>query len=384
VEFALRPTLRSWVLLAAAQIAALGCSSSAVWAAPAGALLAACCALGPTRAGLRRMLLVALASAYVLGMGWGMKQAMELDRQARAKPSTEETEPLQERKAAEHAREREAAARARRHEPGNQLEEALELVTGHSHLRTATFVALLAAWACCGRGLARRFAIVVPLAVTLAMLNPYTTLWLSKNVTGASYWRSFWALPVPLLMALVLVAPLQVAGRRRWAGVFAVLAGFAVFAAAVPGVRGLSRENGVELGWPRLKVPPESYRWAALLTQKAGPEAVVVAPGPVSVWLPTFHQRVHPLVARPMYLNRYRSQLGMEEFLHRLIMANYAGGEAKRSDAQRWFAWGLERFDVQAVCLKNFPGAPGARATLRAAGFALDLKTLEYEIWLRS
>jgi hypothetical protein len=374
VEFALRPTLRSWVLLAAAQIAALGCSSSAVWAAPVGALVAACCALRPTRAGLRRALLVVLASMYVLGMGWGMKQAVELDREARAKPSTEETEPLRAQKAAELAR---------RHKPGNQLEEALGLVTGNSHLRTATLVALLAAWACCGRGLARRFAIVVPLAVTLLILNPYTTLWLSENVTGVSYWRSLWALPIPLLMALMLVAPLRLAGRRRSAGVFAVLAGFAVFAAAVPGVRGLSQENGVELGWPRLKVLPETYRWAVLLTQKAGPGAVVVAPGSISIWLPTLHHRVHPLVVRSMYLYRYRNQLGMEGFLHRLLMANYAGGEAKRTDAQRWFARGLERFDVQAVCLKDFPGAPRARAVLRAAGFALDLRSLEYEIWLR-
>jgi hypothetical protein len=96
------------------------------------------------------------------------------------------------------------------------------------------------------------------------------------------------------------------------------------------------------------------------------------------------HQRVHPLIVRPMYLDRYRSQLGMEELLHRLLMANYVEGEAKRPDAQRWFAQGLERFDVRAVCLKNFPGAPRARAILRAAGFALDLKSLEYEIWLRS
>ena len=85
-----------------------------------------------------------------------------------------------------------------------------------------------------------------------------------------------------------------------------------------------------------------------------------------------------------MYLYRYRNELGMEEFLHRLVMANYVWGEAKRSDAQSWFARGLERFDVQAVCLKNFPDAPRARAALRAAGFVLELKSFEYEIWLRS
>jgi hypothetical protein len=374
VEFALRPALRSWLLLAAAQIAALGCSSSAVWAAPVGALVAACCALEPTSVDLRRLLLVALASTYVLCVGWGMKGAVELDREARARPLTEEVRQLRAQKEAE---------RARHHEPGNQLEEALDLVTGDSHLRTATLVALLAAWACCGRGLARRFAIVVPLVVTLVVLNPYITMWLSENVTGPSYWRSLWALPVPILMALMLVAPLEVAGRWHRAGLIAALVGCVVFAAAVPNVRGLSRDNGVELGWPRLKVLPETYRWGVLLTQKAGPGAVVVAPEAISVWLSMLHQRVYPLVVRPMYLYRYRNQLGTEGFLHRLLMVNYVGGEAKRPDAQHWFARGLERFDVEAVCLENFPGAGGARAVLRASGFELDLKSLEYEIWLR-
>ena len=142
VEFALRPTLRSWVLLAAAQIAALGCSSSAVWAAPAGALVAACCALRPTRAGLRRALLVGLASAYVLGMGWGMKQALELDREARGGHRRQQTERAGAR--------RRRSARAPR--AGQPARAALELVTGHSHLRTATLVALLAAWACSAGG----------------------------------------------------------------------------------------------------------------------------------------------------------------------------------------------------------------------------------------
>src|SRR6185436_18038474 len=41
IRFALQPTGRHWLLLAAAQISALGCSATALWAAP----LAALCAL---------------------------------------------------------------------------------------------------------------------------------------------------------------------------------------------------------------------------------------------------------------------------------------------------------------------------------------------------
>jgi hypothetical protein len=386
LEFALRPTLRSWVLLAAAQIAALGCSASAVWAAPAGALAAACAGLHPTRRGLLRLGVAGLASAYVLGLGWGLSQAMALDREARAWSLKQAIamEPELGTEDPEATRAGEAEERSRRHHPGRQLDLALTLVTGSSPLRAALLVALLSAWACCGPGLARRFAIVVPLAVMLVLLNPYTTMWLSQNVTGPSYWRSFWALPVPLLMALVLVAPLRLAGRRRAAGAFAVLAGFALFAAAVPGVRGLSQENGVELGWPRLKVQPEDYRWARVVTDRAGPGSTVAAPIAISVWLATFHDRVHPLLVRPMYADRYRGELGLEELRHRILMTKYVGGESEHPDANRWFTQGLERFGVQAVCLKDFPGAPRARAVLRAAGFALDLKSLEYEIWLRS
>jgi len=388
LEFALRPTPRSWLLLAAAQVAAVGCTSSAVWAAPAGALAAACVALRPTRRGLLRLALAGLASAYVLGMGWGVKQTMALDQQASDWSLKQAIAIEPEAQPASEELDRESAERAQalewRHQPGVQLERALTLVTGSAPLRAASLVALLAAWACCAAGLAQRFAVVVPLAVTLVVLDPYATLWLSQNLTGPSYWRSLWALPVPLLLALILVAPLQVAGRRRWPGRVGVLAALALFAVAVPNMSTLSERNGVELAWPRLKVEPESYRWAKVLTDRSHPGATVVAPMAISVWLATFHDRVHPLLVRPMYLDRYRDELGLEDLRHRVLMTNYVEGESLHPDADRWFARGLRRFDVEAVCLRNFAGAERARAILRAAGFTLDLKSFDYEIWLRS
>jgi hypothetical protein len=390
LEFALRPTLRRWLLLAAAQIAALGCTSSAVWAAPAGALVAACAALRPTRRDLLRLALVGLASLYVLGVGWSLKQAMALDREAK-EWSLKQAIAIEREAGAtlravemEGAQARREAIRALRHQPGLQLEWALNLVTGDSPLRAASLLALLAAWACCGPGLARRFAIAVPLGVTLVVLNPYATLWLSQNLTGPSYWRSLWALPVPLLMALILVAPLQLAPRWRHLGRGAALAALALFAVTLPGTSALSESNGVELGWPRLKVQPEAYRWARVLTERSERGSTVAAPVEISVWLGTFHDRVYPLLVRPMYLDRYREELGLDDLRHRILMTNFVAGESEHPDAARLFAQGLRRFDVRAVCLRDFAGAGRARAIMRAAGFELDLKSLEYEIWLRS
>ena len=79
IEFALRPTLSRWGLLAGAQIAALGSSSAALWAAPAAAGIALCSALPPTRRGARLLAIGLLASAYVLGAGWVAKGWMEQD-----------------------------------------------------------------------------------------------------------------------------------------------------------------------------------------------------------------------------------------------------------------------------------------------------------------
>ncbi|MGI9592074.1 MAG: DUF6077 domain-containing protein, partial [Myxococcota bacterium] len=67
--FAREPSLRRFLLLAAAQVAAVGATSSALWLAPISALAAATCALPITRRGLARLALVALSSVYVLGAG---------------------------------------------------------------------------------------------------------------------------------------------------------------------------------------------------------------------------------------------------------------------------------------------------------------------------
>jgi hypothetical protein len=371
IDFALRPGLRRWLLLAMAQIAALGCSATALWLAPATALAAAACAAVPTRRGLLRLALSALASIYVLGAGWALRDAMALDRQATVATWTEE--------------QRDAAARERaeRNAPGVQLETALTQMTGEGRLRPALLFALLAAWAVCETGLARRFTAVVPLAMLVLILNPYATGWISDNAVGPYYWRSLWALPVPTLLALVLVAPLQLGGRWSHAGRAAALLAFIGFVALVPGRSTLSSDNRVTLSRPHLKVDPDAYRWAGLLTESVAPGSVVVAPGWIGLWLPTFHDRVQPLVVRPHYLEPYVDELGVEDLSGRIFMTRYAAGEMPPRAASARFRRGLEHFGVKAVCLRVHPRAAAARTTLREAGFELHVENLAYAIWVR-
>jgi hypothetical protein len=372
MEFALRPSLARWGLLASAQIAALGSSSAALWAAPAAGAIGLCSALAPTRRGARLLAVGLLASGYLLGAGLVAKGWMQAEAAAQLPSSPHE---VQERERAERELDR----------PGVRLERALSEVLGDAHLRRFAIACLLVAWAASPVALARRFALVAPLAVALVLLNPFASGWMVANATGQSYWRSLWALPVPILITLTLLAPLGIrAGAPGWRGraAWALLLG--AFLLLVPARWGPGLENGVRLGWPSLKVDPVAYRWAEELASQVPPGSQVVAPADVGLWLPTFGGRVFPLLVRNLYLEPFRPQLGDAEVSLRRWMTGIAGGEVSGPAFAPTFRQGLERFRVSGVCLLIGPGAEPIREVLRAEGFRLHVQDRAHEIWVKS
>ncbi len=373
IDFARAPSWRRGLLLAAGQIAALGCSSSALWAAPAVSLSAAACALCPDRVGLRRLALAASTSIYVIGVGVGLQATLAEDHAARlhARDTAAWHEVVAEKR----------AERTSRHAPGLQLETALARVLGDGAARSIGLAALLGGWAFLAPGLGRRYACVVPLAVWLVLLNPYASDAISRYAVGNSYWRTFWALPIPALLALSISAAFGW-GRGRGLAVGATLLACGLFALA-PGYTTLSPQNDVRFGRPSFKVT-EAYRAAELFHEQMPAGASVVAPRSVSAWLPTFSGRTHPLLVRDPYLRRYRVELGQEDLYHRLVMTEFVSGVAIEPDAARHFARGLERYAVRGVLLAVSQQTGRARSALREAGFAKVLATLEFEIWTRS
>jgi hypothetical protein len=364
LRYALRPSARGWWLLASAQVAAVGCSSTAIWLAPLGAWLGLASGLRPDGPSLGRFAVGALASLYPLGAGWLLRG----DAQAYSAPML--------------------AA----HPPGEQLALALGAALGHGRLALVGVACAFGAWACCGSGLARRFAIIVPLGVWVGLLSPWWDGWIAANLTGPSYWRAMWGLPVPLLIALVLVSPLGIEARRpaRALGAAASLALCAVFALAVPRFGALSASNagpadvGLWLGRPGLKAPPVPYAWAQRLNASVAPGAHVVAPLDVGYWIPTFHAHAHPLMVRPPYLFRYRELLGEDELLQRQLMTRYTAGWLDAPDAPLVFRDGLERFHVEGVCLRVTRESERTRLILREAGFRRAVADPDHEIWVRS
>lgn len=360
LDFARRPDRAGWLRLAAAQVAALGCSATALWAAPAGAGMALASALRPDREGGRRLGLGALASGYPLAAGLLLKA------------TTSQTIP-------ELAAPGDVIWGAMTGLPADvgQVERALVTALGQGRVLAFGIACLFLGWAACPPGPARRFAIALPLAAALVLLDPFCEDLVAANLTGPVYWRAAWALPVPVLFALVLVAPLRLPGAG---GRVACAAALALFALGVPHTSGFSPRNGVEIDWPRLKLSPE-HLIAQRLDQIA-PGLPVVAPGLVGTWVPVFHHHAYPLSVRH-YLRTQRSRIGEEDYRERTLMTRFAAGDASDPQAAAVFARGLEHQHVQAVCLTLSATTPAARRILRAAGFERRLQTTDLEVWAR-
>jgi hypothetical protein len=373
LRFALRPSWPRWGLLALAQIAALGSSSTALWAAPAASAIALCSGAAPSRRGARVLAAGLLASAYVLGAAFVARGWMQ-----------EEWQP----QLAEHAEPDGApGAAAPPDRPGHHLEQALDEVLGEGRLRRVALACVLGAWAASGGALARRFALVAPLATWLVLLEPHASAWIIENVTGEStFWRGLWVMPVPILMTLCGVAPLAIGRtpRLRGGGIGLWALALLAFVLLVPSIPGPGRANNVRLGWPSYKVMPGAHRWAEALAASAPPGSNVVAPRDVSVWLPTFHHGPHPLSVRNFYLARYRAQLGAGEIVLRVWMTAFAEGRIESPDAPRRFGEGLDHFSVKAVCLRITSRTDAVREVLRESGFRRTVQGVGHEIWVRA
>src|SRR5262249_17577519 len=149
----------------------------------------------------------------------------------------------------------------------------------------------------------------------------YAAGWVTSNVAGPAYWRTMWAVPLPIVMALMFASPLHLGDGSSWrAGRRALwAAGLIAFALLVPQYGGLSRENRVQLSWPTLKVPGGAYRFAVAVNDSVPPGSYVAVPTEIGTWIATLHHHVYPLLVR-YYLRPQRDVLTLDELLERMAL----------------------------------------------------------------
>jgi hypothetical protein len=266
-------------------------------------------------------------------------------------------------------------------ESGAHLLSAFITTLGDSRVLLFGIGTLLVAGAVASSGLARRFAVIGPLVLLFTVLNPYVATWATSNLTGPSYWRAMWAFPLPILMTLVLTSPLRLLPAQPLFGRILCLGLVTAFALVIPRYSAISATNGVHMGWPTLKVPAASYRWAALVNQSVPPGTQVAVPATIDPWIGTFERHAYPIMVRH-YL-WVRPTLAPEELHRRSWFRDVLGTPEMVESAPQTFFDALNRFQVGAVCLAVSGRADTARAVLQEAGFRRTVSDDVYELWVR-
>lgn len=345
--------LRRWLLLFAAQIAALGVSASALFLAPAAAAFGLAGGWSANAASSRRFAVGFLASVYVFGAGWAIASVTH-GGQALVSAS-----PM----------------------PG--IPQILDDTWGWWSTRLL-LVALLAAWAFVRDPVRARYFSAGAFFFLLAVLNPYTVRVVADHFVGVyTYWRLTWALPLPLLLAVLLEGVLERALRLRPRALAAsaciALAGLAIAFGWHFGT--LRSANNVTLGMPGPKVSPVEYQVAARITEDVPEEGVVLAPEDVSVWLPTFV--VHPelLGVRTLYLTRAFSR---QDAARRNSLMRYVAGQYRPPDSAAWFADALRRYGLTAVVFAHSAPWRGEMETVLERQGWRSLSSGIYDTWVKS
>jgi hypothetical protein len=320
LDYARHGGLRHWLLLFAAQVAALGLAASALFVAPAAAALGLAGGWAPGFAHSRRLMLGLLPAAYLLGAAW-LAASGTHGAQALAAPAPQ---PM----------------------PGVQR----ILVDAWGPWSTKLLlVSLLSAWAFVRDPVRARYLSAGAFFLLLAALNPYTTPFVAEVSVGAkTYWRLAWALPLPVFLAVVvdgvLARAIAAKPRALAVGACATLAALTVAFAARSGT--LLCAHSVTLGLPSLDVPPVAFATARRVAAEVPEDGTVLAPEAVSTWLPVFV--VHPRIVgvRQMYLSL---AFDPEETARRSNMMRYVTGQYRPPGADRWFDAALRRHGVSAV-----------------------------------
>jgi hypothetical protein len=358
LEFALDPGWKRFLRLAGAQIAALGMSATALWAAPITAGLAVASATDLRRLPIRNLLWGLLASAYVLALALALR---------------EETVGLF-RSAGDRWQERANAT------------GAMQLVLGDGAGGYVFLFALIGSWGLATSDLLRRFCIVFALGFLLLFWNPFADAWVAAWVTGKpTYWRVFWLAPLPMLLALALTAPLDLLPNRRLRWAAFLLPAIAVLFWA-PGSATWARENDVRFGWLQWKLPPWAGGVASTVVRYTQPGDFVLAPTKVALWIPALHAHPTPLVVRDPYLNALQmgGWIPHEEWKRRRALVGLVSGSGRLPNGEALLEEAIAGYPLAAVCLSRRARRwPELQQALQRSPLQRVAQGPRYEVWAR-
>jgi hypothetical protein len=252
---------------------------------------------------------------------------------------------------------------------------------GNTRWMVVSLLVLGAGWLVLRPGPARRLAILLALSSAAVVFNP---LWLNliPALRAVEYWRLFWALPLPLLIPLVLLAPLdwqRLKPRLRTALCLVAVLAFV----ALLGRDHVLRRSNARLGPPGLKVDP-TYSVVRALGKAVPPRSTVLATDEIGVWLVTLQPQIFALRVRAYDFNELEKMRGPEEIKWRETLLAYITGLVRDPKSADTFEKGLDRYAVAGVCFsRKLPWRREVISILNRTGFIHQATERNYEIWVR-
>lgn len=366
IEFTAAPRMRTWLLLGAAQVAALGMTSTALWAAPATTFLGIAAAQRNwSIRGFQRVATGLCTSGYVLALAFFIRQST-LSTLTGTIPRLAKGDELP------------ATA-------DGMMAMAFDINLGDQYFALFATGCVLAGWSI-QTSPARQWTLRCALLWLVLFYNPFLQPFLAGNVTGMStWWRVGWILPVPVLVALVLSSLIEVVKGRFSHGELVVIfvAICLVFTGLVPARYTFRPNNYATIAMPSLKVGPE-YVVARLLNHEAGPGQYVAAPKFVAGFVVTFHEHAYPLVARRTHMGSFQNQLDENDIKARILLQSYINGDVSWEGASEMLRQCLDRYELAALCLRqNAEWYDTMSEVLQEEQFERRHELYGYEIWSR-
>jgi hypothetical protein len=230
----------------------------------------------------------------------------------------------------------------------------------------------------------------------LLALNPlvadFFALISARNMT----WRLAWAAPIPLLLALSLLyifrapcenlastaSPPSIKGIRAY--IFlpgAILASLLLLAFLLGGRWVIAPSNGVRLGWPSPKVPPEYHQAVALnkmiLDAHVNLSGTVLVEPRVGTWLTVVNPQLRLVMPGHGYPITLGTILPKQEFDARVALLSFISGSGPQASKDTKLAQYFAQFDVATVMDMNGVRSQSEdfRSELARAGYSTVYRT---------
>jgi hypothetical protein len=203
---------------------------------------------------------------------------------------------------------------------------------------------------------------------SLLLLSPWTAEWLARQVSATLQWRLFWAVPFTFLMAAAVLYAARALPIARLPVAVPILAAGVLFA-ALPGTWAASRENHVRVGLPGVRAG-YGYEVAREVVRLTPDKGLVVAPQEVALWVPTFRGYPHLICGRFRDLDLLAPQVGEWVVRVRKQMCRVAAGDDRQQEHTPHFLIEVEERCLDTIVLRaGVPWLAPVYAGLPALGY---------------